>query len=312
MAPSTKTVVTVGEEALAKSITRMGELDFFSVVSRKPRICDFKPVQIEVAIARLASKAESDEQVQVLRFANRVPLQFDKSACAIVRAIESVNWRSYGIAQPKKSLPVGPYIVAVSVVSPFIKFKNASKETIDASDELVDELRKALIQAGQKLSRFIKREKKEAALEEKIKHIEQFGPILVGGLVRILNTSEKRKTAAEKGLEKILGRDTMTAKDELKSAAKLLDEFQEKNLHIMQAASQTMMDAEELADEGESEQPEKAKSKKSANPKAKKATQKKSVAKTKTEPVKTKKTAVPKVKKAKVSKRKSKSKGRKR
>jgi DNA topoisomerase-6 subunit B len=47
------------------------------------------------------------------------------------------------VNQPKDSLPLGPYIFAVSVVSPFIKFKNASKETIDASDELVEEIRRA-------------------------------------------------------------------------------------------------------------------------------------------------------------------------
>jgi DNA topoisomerase-6 subunit B len=62
----------------------------------------------------------------------------------------------------------GSYVIAVSVVSPFIKFKNASKETIDASDELLCEIRLALIQAGQKLSKHIKKEVKQADLENKI------------------------------------------------------------------------------------------------------------------------------------------------
>jgi len=53
MAPSTKSVLTIGEEALSKSILRLGQVDFFSVVTRKPAICDFKPVSVEVAIARL-------------------------------------------------------------------------------------------------------------------------------------------------------------------------------------------------------------------------------------------------------------------
>ncbi|MGZ3804800.1 MAG: DNA topoisomerase VI subunit B, partial [Pseudobdellovibrionaceae bacterium] len=154
MAPSTKSVLTVGEESLSKSIQRLGEVDFFAVVTRKPCICDFKPVVVEVALARFKTRQmESDSPVQLLRFANRVPLQFDKSGCAITWAIESVNWKAYGLQQPKDSLPIGPYIFAVSVVSPFIKFKNASKETIDASEELVAEIRLALIQAGQKLSR---------------------------------------------------------------------------------------------------------------------------------------------------------------
>lgn len=225
MAPSTKSVLTVGEESLSKSINRLGEVDFFSVVTRKPTICDFKPVVVEVALARFVNRGESDTPVQLLRFANRVPLQFDKSGCAITWAIESVNWKSYGLQQPKDSLPVGPYIFAVSVVSPFIKFKNASKETIDASDELVEEIRRALMQAGQKLSRHIKSEFKAADLERKLAHIEQFGPILVEKLVALAGANEARKKKAEEGLRKILGRDSEDAASELEEAQnKLLEQ----------------------------------------------------------------------------------------
>jgi DNA topoisomerase-6 subunit B len=219
MAPSTKSVLTVGEEALSRSITRLGEIDFFSVVTRKPAICDFKPVVVEVALARFKNRnLEADEPVQLLRFANRVPLQFDKSGCAITWAIESVNWKSYGLQQPKGSLPLGPYIFAVSLVSPFIKFKNASKETIDASEELVEEIRRALMQAGQKLSRHIKKEFREADLERKLAHIEQFGPILVDSLVRITKSSDARKKKAEEGLKKLLGRDSEEAIADLEEA----------------------------------------------------------------------------------------------
>lgn len=226
MAPSTKSVLTVGEEALSKSITRLGEIDFFAVVTRKPTICDFKPVVVEVALARFKDRnQQNDTPVTLLRFANRVPLQFDKSGCAITWAIESVNWKSYGLMQPKDSLPLGPYIFAVSIVSPFIKFKNASKETIDASEELVSEIRLALIQAGQKLSRHIKKEVKEADLERKLAHIEQFGPILVEGLASILKAPESRKKRAEEGLRKLLGRDSEEAIADLEAAeSKLLEQ----------------------------------------------------------------------------------------
>ena len=223
MAPSTKSVLMIGEDALAKSITRLGEVDFFSVVSRKPTICDFKPVEVEIAIARLKERGgEFDDPVQVLRFANRVPLQFDKAACAIVQAIQTVNWRAYGLGQPKESLPLGPYIIAVSVVSPFIKFKNASKETVDASEELVEEIRRALIQAGQRLSKYIRKESRANELEEKLRYIEQFGPILVEGLCRITKSADVRKKKAQDGLMKILGRDADAAGAALEEAEKKL------------------------------------------------------------------------------------------
>lgn len=246
--PSTRSVLTVGEESMAKSILRLGDVDFFSVVTRKPRIADFKPVVVEVALARFLNRGAENESIQLLRFANRVPLQFDKSACAITNAVESVNWRSYGLQQSKDSLPLGPYVFAVSVVSPFIKFKNASKETIDASDELVEEIRRALMQAGQKLSRHIRRENKEADLERKIAHIEQFGPILVDGLVRISGAKPARKAKAEEGLKKLLGRDARAAEKELSEAdvkLKALKERQAKAGLFFTASSRGLVASDE-------------------------------------------------------------------
>jgi DNA topoisomerase VI subunit B len=228
MAPSTRSVLQIGEEALSKSIGRLGEIDFFSVVSRKPRICDAKPVAVEVAIARLVTRGDADEPVTVLRFANRVPLQFDKASCVTVRALETVNWKAYGLQQPKDSIPLGPFVVAISVVSPFIKFKNASKETIDASEELLEEIRLALIQAGQRLSRHINKERRAVDLEQKIRHIEQFGPILIAGIGRITKAPGARLEKAKLGLMKILGRDANDAKEDLDLALKKHAELEAK------------------------------------------------------------------------------------
>lgn len=227
--PSTQSVMAIGEEALSISIQRLGDIDYFSVVSRKPCICDFKPIQVEVAIARLSTKEGSvEDSVQVLRFANRVPLQFDKASCAIVKAITTILWRSYGLKQTKGALPTGPYIIAVSVVSPFIKFKNASKETIDASDELVLEIRKALMKGGQELSKHLNRESRAKELESKKAHIEQFGPALVESLCRILQAPDSRKKRAEEGIQKILGRDDRAAQRALDHAEEKLSEHMQK------------------------------------------------------------------------------------
>ncbi len=296
MSPSTRSVMTIGEEAFAKSITRLGEVDFFSVVTRRPTICDSKPVAVEVAVARLkniAKRAEGEDEgpVQVLRFANRVPLQFDKAACAMVKAIETVNWRAYGLPQSKDSLPSGPYVIAISLVSPFIKFKNASKETVDASDELVEEMRRTLIQSGQRLSRHIRREDREADLEEKLRHIEQFCPILVDCLCRITKAPASRKKKATDGLIKLLGRDVNVVRKEFIEADK--DHQQAKKegkIRMVEEGvpptedavetSETAKDAETKSPNGEEKKPKK--SAKATAPKEKKTkTPAKSAAKVK-------------------------------
>lgn len=289
MSPSTRSVMTIGEDSFSKSVRRMGEVDFFSVVTRKPKICDFKPIAVEVAVARLkksgaavkpdGSKPEDEGPVSVLRFANRVPLQFDKSACAMFKAVQTVHWRTYGINQPKGSLPLGPYIIAVSLVSPFIKFKNASKETVDASDELLEELRRALIQAGQRLSRHIKKEARELALEQKTQHIEQFCPILVDCLIRITNSSAKRKKAANEGLIKILGREVSTAEKELQAA--------EDNLAVARAKGKVhVIDPEDIAEElaEEEEVEDETSAEEESSSKKTKKSKAKSKAKAKTKP----------------------------
>ena len=243
--PSTRSVLTIGEEGLSKSIQRLGNIDFFSVITRKPKICDHKPVVVEVAVARLTkekkeSKTDTEEPeilIQLLRFANRVPLQFDKSSCAITKSIESVNWRAYGLSQSKNSLPTGPYVFAVSVTSPFIKFKNASKETIDASEELVEEIRRTLMQAGQKLSRHIRKEQRANELERKIQYIEKFVPILIKKLADITSASPKRVKKAEQGINKILGRDTKLAKQALKEAQGKLDHLTNKEMSVKEEAT---------------------------------------------------------------------------
>ena len=235
--PTTRSVLTVGEEALSHSIQRIGEVDFFSVITRKPRICDHKPVVVETAVARLLEKSPEGENtvVRLMRFANRVPLQFDKSACAITKAVESVNWRSYGLTQQKNNLPLGPYVFAVSVTSPFIKFKNASKETIDASEELVEEIRRALMQTGQKLARHIRREKRADDLERKMQYIKQFVPILVRKLGDITKASDKRMEKATKGIMKLLGQDTKEAEEALKTAETKLRDL--KNASVLASVS---------------------------------------------------------------------------
>ena len=226
--PDTRSVLTLGEEALSQSIQRMGQVDFCSVIGRKPRICDHKPVVVETAVARFLDKPSESENmtVRLMRFANRVPLQFDKSACAITKAVESVNWKAYGLAQQKNNLPLGPYVFAVSVTSPFIKFKNASKETIDASDQLVEEIRRTLQQTGQKLARHIRREKKAEDLQRKTQYIKQFVPILVTKLGHITQANKHRIKKAEIGIMKILAQDTKQAQDDLQTAETHLKNLQ--------------------------------------------------------------------------------------
>ncbi len=97
--------------------------------------------------------------MQVLRYANRVPLQFKMGDCAVTRTVMSTNWRSYGLSQSRTSLPTGPVTVMVHMASVWVPFTSESKEAIASYPEIEKELRLALQSVGRKLGIFLRRRK---------------------------------------------------------------------------------------------------------------------------------------------------------
>ena len=80
------------------------------------------------------------QTMEVLRYANRVPLQFQPAACAITQTVISTNWRSYGLSQSRGGLPSGPVTVMVHMASVWVPFTSESKEAIASYPEIQKEL----------------------------------------------------------------------------------------------------------------------------------------------------------------------------
>jgi len=97
------------------------------------------------------------QSMQVLRYANRVPLQFKLRDCAVTQTIMGMNWRPYGVSQSRGSLPGGPITVMVHVASVWVPFTSESKEAIAAYPEIEKELRLALQTVGRKLGVYLKK-----------------------------------------------------------------------------------------------------------------------------------------------------------
>jgi DNA topoisomerase-6 subunit B len=100
------------------------------------------------------------QTMQVLRYANRVPLQFQPAACAITQSVIGNNWRSYGLSQARGQLPVGPITVMVHMASVWVPFTSESKEAIASYPEIMKELRLGLQAVGRKLAVYLNRRKK--------------------------------------------------------------------------------------------------------------------------------------------------------
>ena len=117
-----------------------------------------KPAEVDRLHQALQSVNTNDGQsMNVLRYANRVPLQFQAGACAITQTLMSTNWRAYGLSQSRGSLPSGPITVMVHMASVWVPFTNESKEAIASYPEIQKELRLCLQAVGRKLGMYLRK-----------------------------------------------------------------------------------------------------------------------------------------------------------
>ncbi|MEZ5987569.1 MAG: DNA topoisomerase VI subunit B, partial [Planctomycetota bacterium] len=142
MAPPTNCIAPIGEDVLLAGLRKEVRADFYTAASRPPAVYRGNPFLVECALAYgregdtmevteggriLRSKRAArddtellgmaDEPARLVRFANRVPLQYQQSACAISKAAISVNWRSYGLQQPRGGMPIGAMVLVVHIAS---------------------------------------------------------------------------------------------------------------------------------------------------------------------------------------------------
>lgn len=117
-----------------------------------------KPKDFENLFTAMKKVNISDGQsMEVLRYANRVPLQFQQSACAVTQTVVGTNWRSYGLGQSRGSLPRGPVSLMVHVASVWVPFTSESKEAIASYPEIQKEIRLGLQAVGRKLGMYLRR-----------------------------------------------------------------------------------------------------------------------------------------------------------
>jgi DNA topoisomerase-6 subunit B len=131
---------------------------FIATVTRSPRVYRGNPFQVEVGLA-YGGSWPADKTIELFRFANRVPLLFQRGACGITEGIVRTDWRNYQLSQPRGSLPVGPMALLVHVASVWVPFTSESKEAVAHYPEIMKEIQLAAQECGRKLATFIRKRK---------------------------------------------------------------------------------------------------------------------------------------------------------
>ena len=193
MNPPTNCVAPIGEEQMVQGLASVVPADFYASTTRPPAVYRGNPFIIEAALAYGGSEQPGDQSARLLRYANRVPLLYQQGGCCSFTSATKVNWRSYGLQQPRGGLPVAPLTVVVHMASVWVPFTSESKEAIAGYPEIEEQIVRALQECGRKLKLHLSRRKKAAEQDRKRNYIETYIPHIGIGLRDLLNLDDSTR-----------------------------------------------------------------------------------------------------------------------
>ncbi|QQG39770.1 MAG: DNA topoisomerase VI subunit B [Candidatus Aenigmatarchaeota archaeon] len=212
MRPPTDCLAPIGEKMLEEGLKNETKAEFVNAVTRDPVVYRGNPFQIEAAIAyggdlakTQSGEVASDEAVQqpakLIRYANKMPLLYEQSSCALTKAVQGVTWRRYGMNQPGGGLPHGPAVIAVHICSTWVPYTSEGKEAIASYPEIIEEIKLAVQEVARSLFQYVSGIRKTEDRAKRQKLFEVYIPELAGDLAHL--TGEK-KEKMEEGLKKFL------------------------------------------------------------------------------------------------------------
>tara|TARA_Y100001970_G_scaffold293768_1_gene443028 strand:+ start:52289 stop:54403 length:2115 start_codon:yes stop_codon:yes gene_type:complete len=167
LAPPTDCLSPIEEMLIKKGLSKAIDSRFASTVTRLPTVSQGNPFQIEVGLV-FGGDLQADGPIEVLRFANRVPLMYQQGGCLLTKALESVNWKQYGLDHPGgKGLPKGPAAVLIHLASTNVQFTSEAKEAVADNEEVYEEIRKAMLEVGRGLRNHLKKSSQRKKAQEK-------------------------------------------------------------------------------------------------------------------------------------------------
>jgi len=200
IAPPTDCLSPIGEEALEKGLRKEIKAEFYATTSRPPAVYRGNPFIIEAGVA-YGGDIPKDARVNVLRFANRVPLLYQEGACAMTNSIMETNWKTYGLQQSGESVPIGPMVIVVHMSSVWVPFTSESKEAIAHYAEIIKEIKLALQECGRVLGSYVRKKSKISDQIERANMFERYIPEVADSLSVL--SGEKREKILQ-GLQKML------------------------------------------------------------------------------------------------------------
>ncbi|MEM5793180.1 MAG: DNA topoisomerase VI subunit B [Candidatus Aenigmatarchaeota archaeon] len=188
--PPTDCLSPLGEELILSGLKKEIKAEFFSSVTRPPTVYRGNPFQVEVGIA-YGGELPVEGTVEIIRLSNRVPLMYQAGDCAITKAIASTDWKKYGFNQSGKSLPTGPGVIMVHLVSTWVPFTSESKQAIASYPIIIKEIKLGLQEAGRRMQRYVSGKRKYEFLQQRKKIFERYIPEVAESLAKLVNENKE-------------------------------------------------------------------------------------------------------------------------
>ncbi|SFC37005.1 DNA topoisomerase-6 subunit B [Halobiforma haloterrestris] len=175
MAPPTRCLSPISADLIEAGLEKEFDADFYASATRDAEVSGGDPFIVEAGIA-YGGELESEGGADVMRFANRVPLVYQRGACATTDVVKSIGWRNYGLDQPGGSgLPKGPAVIMVHVASTNVPFTSESKDAVANVPEIEDEIELAIREAARELKSYLN---KRRSMQKRRKKQNVLGKIL--------------------------------------------------------------------------------------------------------------------------------------
>jgi len=171
--PPTDCLAPIGVRTMLAGMLKGTKAEFYAASTRSPAVYRGNPFQIEAAIG-FGGDLPGDQAARIIRFANRVPLLYQQSACCAFKSVVETGWKNYGLQQPRGAAPVGPLIIMIHMASVWVPFTSESKEAIADYDEIRKEMVLALQECGRKLGKYVRRRQKMKREGEKRDVFERY------------------------------------------------------------------------------------------------------------------------------------------
>ncbi|MBN2422718.1 DNA topoisomerase VI subunit B [Candidatus Woesearchaeota archaeon] len=203
MNPQTDCIAPIGKNLLLKGLQKEVKAEFYTSTTRPPSVYRGNPFIVEAAIA-YGGNLPAEDSVNIMRYANRVPLLYQQGACSITSSVIKTNWRNYGLKQSRNSIPIGPCVVLVHMASVWVPFTSEAKEAIAHYPEIVKEIKLALQECGRDLGSYLSKKRRLKKELKKIDYISKYLPHVSIALKNILNLDDSQKARLEEYLREVL------------------------------------------------------------------------------------------------------------